>query len=476
LNKQKIIRHSLRGGGTVTISVALRFIIALIVQVVLARELAPEIFGKIAFAAAVGTFFASFTNTNGDRFVIQSKDNIKDKLDSVFTLELVLATVFTLIIFLFSPFVMDMLGKSDSTLFVWILALAYFYNPLSRPKCLFEKDLLFFRAHFPLVAAQILTSVITIVMVYSGFGLWSLIFWRLFNLFVEVIILWLIASYRPKFTWNTKVFKEIFGFGWPLMIAGFLGFIAMNIPYFIFENVFPDADIQMGYYWLAFQFAAYFLQIRVVIYGVLFPIFTKIINKKDKSRVFVRITKAVTGAFLIPTLIAIFFGSEIITIVFGQNWMASIFPFQMVFVAILIRAVNANVGYFLHSQGITKVALVGPMIKLLVLFPLGLYLTKNYGINGMAVSVLIADLISAGIIYEIFIKPHTGKGVLFFFLAPMSISSIALMLMLLLEQYEASVFLRISAFLAVLILTYVLCLKCTIQDIRIGWKQQKQKS
>ena len=262
------------------------------------------------------------------------------------------------------------------------------------------------------------------------------------------------------------------------MLAGFLAFFALNIPYYIFDRVFEDSDTQKGYYWLAFQFSTYFLKTRVIIYNVLFPLFSNFVDGDRKARLFTKITKAVTGVFLIPTLISIFFGRDIILLVFGSKWEPSVFPFQIVFIAILIRAINSNAGYFLHSSGITKVALVGPCIQLLILLPLGYVLTQKYGIAGMAFSVLIADIAVIVVIYEFFIKTLTNKGVLYFFAVPLFLSGLAFSLMYWVSTNNLDLEWRLLVFGALLLAAYWLALREPMGDIFSGAKiiRDREKS
>ena len=467
MSTQKFVKHSIRGGSIVGISVALQFIIALVVQVILTRQLEPSLFGQVAFASAVGMFLNSFTNTAGDMFVIQSKDNPEEKLNNIFTLELVLASFFFIFVFVFSPFVMNLFDKSDSIILVQILAFSYFYNPMSRPRCIFERDLAFFRAKVPLICSQILCAIITVALAYAGFGIWSLIFWRLGVLTFEVLILWLIASYLPKFAWNPEVIKSVFKFGWPLMIAGFLAFFVQNISYVIIGSL-EDADTQSGYFWLALQFSFYFLKVREIIYSVLFPVFSQVMESESKARIFEKVTKAVTGVFLVPTLVVVFFGYELITLVFSEKWGLSVFPFQVIFIAMLIRGVNSNVAFYLHSEGKLKVSLAGVILRLSFFLPIGYFLAQKYGINGLSVAILIVDFIVAYFVYEFFIKPLTGKGFIYFFFVPALLSGVTFFLMLIALENDLSSISRICIFILILITTYFLALREPLKDISRG--------
>jgi len=469
MNKLDFIKHAFRGGGVVGAAVVIQFIVGFGVQVTLTRMLEPEVFGQIAFAAAVGMLLNSLTDAAGDKYVIQSSENSRNKLDSVFTLELILALFFVVLVFIIAPFAMAAIDKPDSTLLVQVLAFAYFYNPLVRPRCIFEKDLNFLRAKLPIVVSQVVCGVITIFLAWSGFGIWSLVFWRLSVLFCEVLILWAIAMYRPKLAWNTELVRGGLNFGWPLMCAGFLGFFAQNISY-LFIGALDNSDELSGYYWLAFQFSVYFLKVREIIYSVLFPIFSRIESSGSKAELFERITKAVSGLFILPVLVAVYFAHELILTIFGEKWEPSVIPFQIIFLTTLIRAINSNVGYFLQSQGITNAALTAVSVNLIFLLPSGFILSQKYGINGMAYAVLMCDCIAAYVVYERFIRPLTNYGFWHFFSRPLLVSSGAYLSALLVQYFDLGFIYKLSIFIMILVFAYFLILKSPCRDVLQGFK------
>ena len=68
MDRQKVVNKSLRAGVFVLVSVMVQYIIGFGTQISVARILAPEHFGKLAFASMIAMFFNRFTNTLGDKF------------------------------------------------------------------------------------------------------------------------------------------------------------------------------------------------------------------------------------------------------------------------------------------------------------------------------------------------------------------------------------------------------------------------
>jgi len=465
LDKRELMKASASGGVVVAAAVAAEHVVGIGTYVALARLLAPEHFGQVAFAATVAMFFNSLTNSHGDKYVVREQSDTHDKLDNVFTLELLLATLFVALACLLAPLMMGLMGKGESSLYVQILAFSFFYNPLSRPRCLLERSLAFFRARFPFVVAQVFSAGIAIVLACLNFGVWSLIWWRLSVLLGEGLILWIITSYRPKLAWDWEIMKGIFSFGWPLMGSAFLTFFYLNIDYYIIGRTLEDGETQLGYYSLACMAGMHMLKTRQVLYNVLFPVFSRIQDTSFRAHLFLKLCRAVAGIFLLPTVLAVFFGEDILLCVLGAQWAPAVFPFQIIFITVLMRAISANMGYLLYSHGLTRPEFEVSIIYALFFPALAYWMTQHYGINGTALAVLALQFVTTTYAFTRYARPLTGKGVLHYFLCPWIISGATFALMAAAKTYQFALPVRLGVFALLIAATYVLTLRHVLKDI-----------
>ena len=456
----------MRGGLVVASALGLQFAIALGTQALLARLLEPAHFGALAFASMAAMAFNALTNVHADKFVIRESGDPHRNLDSAFTLELCLAAVMCLFVCLIAPPLMRWLDQEELTLFVQVLSVSFFYNPLSRPRCLFERELSFFRARFPFIIAQLAAAAVALTLAYLDFGVWSLIAWRLTILALEVAIHWAIAPYRPRLAWKSEVLRRALRFGWPLIGSSLLIFFTYNLDYYIVGQTLEDGTVQLGYYWLAFQVAAQFLKVRDVFQSVLYPIFSRMEDESNRAAIFRKMTRAVGGAFLLPTMVAVFFGRDLILIVFGETWEPSVFPFRIIFLVILTRAIAGNAGYFLYSHGITRWELEASALFLVLLAPMAYVATQRFGIDGTSVSVLVVTLLVTSYSFGVYIRPLAEKGVCYFFLRPWIVGAATLGLALLSDALEIRFAGRLVLFSILLALGYVVVFRGVIGDLR----------
>lgn len=465
MDSRSFLKVSARGGGIVAISVLARYAIGFVAQVAFARYLEPEVFGAIAFASIVAMFFNSLTSLHGDKFAILEKDSPELAVNVSFTMELIASTLFFALVLGFAPILMQHLGKGELTLYVQILACSFFYNPLCRPRCLLERDLSFFRSRLPFFVSHAAAALVSVGLAYLGFGIWSLLIWRLSILFGEVAILWYMAAQWPRFAWNLVVARKLMTFSWPLVGSSFLVFFYYNVDYFIVGQFLPNGQEQLGYYWLGFQAGSYILTARQVLTDVLFPVFSRLEDDAFKARAFERFTHAVAGLILVPTLIAVCFGRELVVFIYSSKWEPAVFPFQVIFITVLMRAISANIGYYLWSRGETGPQFTMAIIFSILLPPAAYYGTVNYGINGTSIAVMLVQLISVIHAFEWYIRPLTRTGFHEYFLWPLSISWVALAVTCLGHELSWPIQYRIGCFAILVAAAYFLVVRGVVCDI-----------
>lgn len=388
-----IVKKSIRGAIISVIAAGTEHFIGLVTQVILARMLAPEIFGKIAFALMTAMFFRNLCHTHGDRFLIKEKDNIRNIVDNVFTMEVCLSCISIVLVGFLAPGLLTLLGKPELTLITQILLINVLCASFTAPRALFEKDLDFLRARVPLIAGQLLSSIAAIGLAYAGFGIWSLVVWRICAPLTEAIIIWIIAPYRPRFRFDRRIAVSILKFGWPLMGSSIIAYWYWNIDYYFVGRVLGAE--QLGYYWLGFHMSHRLLKLRAIINTIALPSFSLMEKIEDIRNGFSFLTRWTAVLYLLPMIIMLVMGKDIVILVFGARWLPSTTVLQIFMVATSIRAIIAYFDPVCTYYGKTKLMLIGTIFNMIVLSSLGFYVTGSFGITGMAALVLLTIFLTA---------------------------------------------------------------------------------
>jgi O-antigen/teichoic acid export membrane protein len=393
MRKHEIVAKSVRGGVVVSAAMVLQYAVGLAAQITLARLLAPELFGAVAFATLVALFFGNLSNTNGNRYVIRESTDVQAKLDNVYTLEAALSVVVLCFLLLVAPWLMAKLGKPELTLLVQVLAVMIFQNPLLQPRTLLERDLAFLAIYSARVAGQLIGAVLGIIMACRQMGVWSLVGWRVGAMAAEALIVWWVAPYRPRFRWNGEIQREILRFGWPLIGSSILIFFYWNIDYYIVGKTLGQK--QLGYYWLAFEMSHYLLKARTAVNSVLFPSFSRLQKREDIRRAFNLLTRSTAIVFMFPAIVTLVAGPDAVALVFGEKWLPATRVLQIFMVLIPLRAVMGYWDPVCLFYGKTKLMLVATVANAVFIAVLGFPCTRRFGIEGMAVVVLLSTILVA---------------------------------------------------------------------------------
>ncbi len=386
-----LLSTTLRGGLLVFGFVVAQYFFGFLIQIILARILEPEHFGTLAFSMMVAMFFQRICNTNGDKYIIKEKNDIYKKLDSVFTIEFSITLFFIGFVLLLAPFLMNLLDKPDQTIYVQVLTVSFLYSPFSKPISLFEKDLSFFKARYPKLVSQIAGGAIGIIMAINDFGVWSLITWKVSTFLLENVITWSIIEYRPRFRIDYALIKEITFYSWPLMASGILVFFYNHIDYYYVGRLLGEE--QLGFYWLAFQSSHYFLSIKSSIISVVFPSFAKIDNTHKVKLGFEVLTKTTMYIYMLPTIVVLALGKDLIILIFGSKWAPATTAFQIFMLVTMLRAVTSFWDPVFLLFGKTKVLFTLTIFNSLIISILGYIFTINFGILGMSSTVLLTMLL-----------------------------------------------------------------------------------
>src|SRR4030043_584437 len=107
--KEGLMARSKKGLKAVGALTGFRFVFQTVTQLALVRLLLPEAFGIIAFASIILELFKLLTSLHAGKLIIQRRDNVREYLNTAFTIELILSAIAAAVIILFSPFLMRLL-------------------------------------------------------------------------------------------------------------------------------------------------------------------------------------------------------------------------------------------------------------------------------------------------------------------------------------------------------------------------------
>lgn len=368
--------------------------ITFIVGIILARILTPSEFGLIGMLTIFIAISQSFVDSGFSQALIRKKNCTNTDYSTVFFFNLLVSVVFYGLLFIFSGAISRFFGEPLLRPLLQVLGIIVIINAFT----IIQRTLLIKRIDFKLqtrvsVISAIISGLISLIMAFNGFGVWSLVGQQVSMFFFTSLFLWIWNRWVPSAEFSTSSFKELFSFGSKLLASGLIDNIYRNIYFLVIGRFFSATAL--GFYTRANQFKQLPSQtLTVIISRVTYPVLS---NMQDNlPRLKTNYQKLIKATMLLTFVLMLGMAAVaeplIITLI-GEQWRPSVVYLQLLcFVGMMypLHALNLNI---LQVLGRSDLFLKLEIIKKIIAVPvilLGIFLGIEAMIMGMIVNTFIA--------------------------------------------------------------------------------------
>lgn len=373
--------------------------IQFIVQIILARLLAPEQFGTIAIVMVFINVAQVFVQSGFNTALIQKKDADEEDFSSIFYLSLGIAGILYIIIFLAAPTISRFYRDPILVPILRVLALILFPGALnSIQNAYIARNLMFKKLFKSSVGAIVISGILGVIAAYLGLGVWALVIQQLVNQIAISVIMWITVKWRPKLVFSIQKVRELFSFGWKLLASSLLNVFYLEIRTLFIGRLYSSSAL--GFYNRGEQFPKMIVNnINGSIQSVMLPTLSAQQDNKKRAKEMMR-RAIVTSSFLIfPMMIGMAVVAEpLVVIVLTEKWLPAV-PFLQIFsisyALIPIHTANLQaINAMGRSDIFLKLEMIKKAIGLVILgisIPFGVYAIAI----GQVVSGIIATFVNA---------------------------------------------------------------------------------
>ncbi len=364
------------------------------VTLILARMLTPDDFGLIGMLLVFIAISQSLIESGFSLALIRKQDRNDVDNSTVFYFSVITSLFVYLLFYAIAPWVSLFFHEPHLTELMRVLCVVIIFNSFSIIQRVLFTALIDFKTQAKATTiAAILSGIVGIVCAYKGAGVWALVIQYLANSFLNTVLLWYYSSWRPLLVFSWKSFKELYLFGFNLMLVGVLETLYQN-SYQIFIGKFFSAA-SLGHFTQAKTIANFpSNNLSGVIGRVTYPIMSTIQDDNARlSDVYRRLARII--AFGVFPLMCGLAALSVPTIHFliGSKWhFAAILmvPLSFSFMFYPIHAVNMNV---LQVKGKSKLYLKSEIIKkvISIAFLVG---TIPFGIVVMCYGRIVSSILT----------------------------------------------------------------------------------
>ena len=224
-------------------------LVSLAVSILLARLLAPELYGLVSKVVIITSILMVFVDSGMANALIQKKDPDDLDFSSVFYFNVAFCLVLYGLLFLFSPLIARMYHSPELVPILRVLGLTVVVSGVKNVQQAYvSKTLQFKRFFFATLGGTLFSAALGIFMALRGFGVWALVAQQLSNVTVNTLILWFTVGWRPKAMFSLQRLKGLLSYGWKLLGAQLLDTIYLRLYPMIVGIRYTDADLAFQIY------------------------------------------------------------------------------------------------------------------------------------------------------------------------------------------------------------------------------------
>lgn len=296
--------------------------ISFVISLVLARMLAPELYGTIALVLVFVNLADVLVNNGFGEACIQDKSAGEVEFSTVFYCSIIFSLALYLVLYFAAPYIALFYSDDSLTKIIRVLALQL---PMSSVKSMQQayvsKYMLFKKMFFSSLGGTLFSGLLGIILAFQNAGVWALVVQRLLNNFITMIVLFFTVSWRPRKLFDVVAAKRLVGFGWKLMATSFLSEFYSQLRSLIIGRWYSTSDL--AYYNRGEQFPSLATStINASISSVLFPALATVNNDINKLKGLTRQSMKISSFVMFPIMLGLVAVAEpMISILLTDRWL-----------------------------------------------------------------------------------------------------------------------------------------------------------
>jgi len=390
---------SIRGGGAMLTSQGMLFGINLVRSIILARLLTPHDFGLVGMVIVFINFAVMFKDAGLSMATIQRASITEAQISSLFWCNIVLSIGLGMLICMVAPLVSIFYRMPELTLITIALSGSFIFSGFQiQHLALLKRHMFFAQIAVVNVLSSIIGLIIAVFLAFNRASYWALVgmFWA--KAISALLLTLYFCPWRPKRFQRGVGLRPLLTFGGHLTGFNLLNFFSSNLDSVLIGRFLGTE--QLGIYQRAHTLMMQpLLNLHVPLSIVGTPALSRLQNNPERYR---KYFLQVAGFLLMITMpLAAFFivmSSEIILVLFGAQWEASVKPFMYLSLCIISKPLASISGWLFISQGRSKEMIAyGIVFSSLTIASITLGLL--WGINGVAACYSFFGILSLPLIF-----------------------------------------------------------------------------
>lgn len=349
-----------------------QYAVSFIVSIVLARLLSPDDYGLIGIVAIFTSICGNLINGGFSDALVRKKDVTDDDYNTVFIINLLMSMLLYGVIFLCAPIIADFFKREELITLTRVASIGMVIGAFA----MVQRTRLVKRIDFKTqtkitITASVISGIIGITLAVLGFGVWALVASNISSQIISTVLLWFFNKWLPKLFFSVQSFKELFGFGWKLMVISVINTIWKELYQVVVGKFYNPATL--GQYSRAKGFSQLFsTNLTSVVQRVTYPVLSSI--QDERERMILAYRRIIKTTMFITATAMFFLGAisePLLYCLIGPKWHEAAVYLPLICIAgstYPLQAINLNMlqvqgrsDLFLGIEIVKKIIALGPL-------------------------------------------------------------------------------------------------------------------
>lgn len=372
MDETNLKNKAVKGVGWSFTDNMVQYLVGFIVSIILARLLSPSEYGLIGLITIFTSFSTTIINSGVYDALMREKNPTEEDYSTSFIINMALSVLLYVVLFACAPSISRFFDRPELISLTRVVSIGLVIGAFAIvQRVRLTKNIDFKKQTNVTFIAGCLSGCVGIIMAYSGFGVWALVFQQLTSQICISVLLCIFNRWMPRLRFSTGSFKRLFGFSWKLLIANIIDSLWGELYRIVIGKRYSAESL--GYYTRARQYSDIFSSnIHQTITRVSYPVLSSIQDDNERLiNVYRKIIKMTMLVCFVLTFGVAATAKPLILVLIGEKWLPCALMMQIIcFNVVLFPLQNINLT-MLKLQGKSDVFLMLSIIKkILALGPL----------------------------------------------------------------------------------------------------------
>jgi len=338
--------------------------IGLVISMVMARLLAPEVFGQVAILNVFINLSQTLVESGLNAALVQSPDVSERDYSTVFYISTAISALLVALLCACAPLIAGFYESPEIVAPLRFYSLSTLFMALSSIlSAKIQRELRFKQQLRCSLAATLISGTVGIILAQRGAGIWALVVYFFGHSLVYCAAMSLEIRWRPRSRFSLESAKRLYAFGFRMLASSILTALYNNLRPLIIGKKFSTADL--GYYDKGVQFSSIIsINIDSAVQSVMFPVLSTLQDDSEKMRAAMRRSMSVSAMVIFPVMLGFAAVAEpVVRLLLTDKWLPSVLFIQVLCVGEMQVPITSSNLVVLKSLGRSEVYMRQELVR-----------------------------------------------------------------------------------------------------------------